>query len=113
MFNAESQWGSSDTIYGRELMNGGLPWEGGKTWREQNPIRYAAKFKTPILLTVGEKDYRVPMNETIENWSVLQRLQVPSRLLVFPDAFHWITKPEDSRFWYQEVQAWLKKYIGE
>jgi dipeptidyl aminopeptidase/acylaminoacyl peptidase len=31
-------------------------------WREQNPIRYAAKFQSPMLLSVGEHDYRVPMN---------------------------------------------------
>ena len=28
---------------------------GGPIWREQNPVRYAANFKTPILLT-GDKD---------------------------------------------------------
>ncbi|HET9530435.1 MAG TPA: prolyl oligopeptidase family serine peptidase, partial [Blastocatellia bacterium] len=44
---------------------------------------------------------------------VLQRLQVPSRLIVFPDENHWILKGENSRFFYREVHAWLKKYIGD
>ncbi len=113
LISLESQWGTSDTIYHREVNNGGPVWEQGPVWREQSPIRYAAKFKTPILLTVGEKDYRVPLNQTIENWSILQRLQVPSRLLVFPDANHWITRGEDSRYWYREVADWLKKYLGD
>lgn len=111
LVNLESQWGTSDTIYHREIMNGGPVWEQGKVWREQNPARYAKSFKTPILLSVGENDFRVPLNQTLENWSYLQRLRVPSRLLVWPDENHWILKPENSRVFYREVQAWLAKYL--
>ncbi len=111
LINLESQWGTSDGIYHREVNNGGPVWEQGKVWREQNPIRLAKNFKTPIMLTVGENDFRVPLNQTLENWSVLQRLQIPSKLIVFPDANHWILKAEDHRFWFQEIQAWLKKYL--
>jgi dipeptidyl aminopeptidase/acylaminoacyl peptidase len=113
LINLESQWGTSDTIYSREVTNGGPVWEQGPTWRDQNPIRYAKNFHTPILLSVGENDFRVPLNQTLENWSVLQRLQIPSRLLVWPEENHWISKGEDSRYWYTEVYAWLKKYLGE
>jgi len=111
LINLESQWGTSDTIYSREVNNGGPVWEQGPIWREQNPIRYAKNFRTPILLSVGENDFRVPLNQTLENWSVLQRLRIPSRLIVWPEENHWIQKGEDSRYWYQEVYAWLKKYL--
>lgn len=113
LINLESQWGTSDTIYSREINNGGPVWEQGPVWREQNPIRFAANFKTPIMLSVGENDFRVPLNQTLENWSVLQRLRIPSRLLVWPDENHWILRGENSRYWYQEVYAWLKKYLDE
>ncbi|HYE66557.1 MAG TPA: S9 family peptidase [Pyrinomonadaceae bacterium] len=113
LINLESQWGTSDIIYHREVNSGGPVWEQGKVWREQNPIRFAKNFRTPILLTVGENDFRVPLNQTLENWSVLQRLRVPSRLIVFPDENHWIQKGENSRFFYQEVHAWLKKYLKD
>jgi dipeptidyl aminopeptidase/acylaminoacyl peptidase len=106
-----SQWGTSDSIYGREVTNGGPPWEGNPVWREQSPITYAANWKTPMLLSIGERDFRVPINNTLENWSTLQRMHVPSRLLVWPDAWHWITKPEDSRHFYEEVHAWLANYL--
>jgi len=109
--NLESQWGTSDGIYHRELTNLGPVWEQNKVWREQNPIRYAAKFQTPILLSVGEHDFRVPMNETLENWSVLQRRRIPSKLLVWPDENHWILNPENSRHWYGELWAWLGKWM--
>jgi len=109
--NLESQWGTSDGIYHRELTNLGPVWEQGKVWKEQNPIRYAANFKTPILLSVGERDFRVPMNETLENWSVLQRQQVPSRLLVWPDENHWILNAENSRYFYKEVADWIARWV--
>jgi dipeptidyl aminopeptidase/acylaminoacyl peptidase len=111
LINLESQWGTSDGIYHREVNNGGPVWEQGEVWRKQNPIRYAANFKTPMLVTVGENDFRVPLNQSLENWSVLQRMKVPSKLIVFPDANHWILKGEDSRFFYSEVHAWLKKWL--
>jgi dipeptidyl aminopeptidase/acylaminoacyl peptidase len=110
-FNLASQWATSDGIYHRELMNGGPPWEGGKVWKEQSPITYAEKMKTPILLSVGEHDFRVPMNNTIEAWSVLQHQRVPSRLLVWPDENHWILNGENSRHFYDEVWAWLGKWL--
>jgi dipeptidyl aminopeptidase/acylaminoacyl peptidase len=106
-----TQWGESDFNYGREVANGGPPWEHNPIWREQSAINYAANWKTPILLSIGERDYRVPLGNTLENWSTLQRMQVPSRLLVWPDAWHWILKPEDSRHFYEEVHAWLAKYL--
>jgi dipeptidyl aminopeptidase/acylaminoacyl peptidase len=111
LVNAEAQWGTSDSIYFREVTNGGPHWENGPLWREQNPIKYAAKFKTPILVTVGENDFRVPLNNSLENWAVLQRQQIPSRLIVFPEENHWILRGENSRFFYQEVHGWLKKWL--
>lgn len=111
LVNSISQWGTSDAIFNRETMNGGTPWSATKTWKEQNPFNFADQFKTPMLVTVGELDYRVPVNNSIENWHILQRQKVPSKLIVFPEENHWILKAENSRFFYQEVQAWLEKYL--
>jgi dipeptidyl aminopeptidase/acylaminoacyl peptidase len=113
LVNLESQWGTSDTIYGRELMNMGPVWEQGSVWKEQNPIRYANNFKTPMLISVGEHDYRVPLNQSLENWAVHQRLQVPSRLLVWPDENHWILNAENSKVFYREVASWLAKWLDK
>lgn len=111
LVNLESQWGTSDTIYSREVNLGGPPWEQAKVWGEQNPIRYAANFRTPTLVTVGENDFRVPLNNSLEYWSALQRMQVPSRLIVFPDENHWVLKGEDSKLFYAEVAAWLDRWM--
>jgi dipeptidyl aminopeptidase/acylaminoacyl peptidase len=111
LVNSISQWGTSDYIFGREVMNGGTPWSKSKVWKEQNPILFADNFKTPMLVTIGELDYRVPLNNSIENWNILQRQKIPSKLIVFPDENHWILKGENSRFFYQELQDWLAKYL--
>jgi dipeptidyl aminopeptidase/acylaminoacyl peptidase len=111
LIDLESQWGTSDGIYHREVQMGAPFWENDKAWKEQNPILFAKNFKTPILLSVGEHDFRVPINQTLENWSVLQRMRVPSKLIVWEDENHWISKGEDSRFFYQQVEEWLAKYL--
>ena len=90
---------------------GGPFWESPETWRAQSPVAHARDFKTPILLSVGENDFRVPMNNTLEMFVVLQRVRVPTRLLVFPDENHWILKGENSRVFYAELQAWFEKWL--
>jgi dipeptidyl aminopeptidase/acylaminoacyl peptidase len=64
-----------------------------------------------MLVTVGERDYRVPMNNAIQLYSTLQRLKVPSRLIVFPEENHWVLRGENSRFFYSEVHSWLAKWL--
>lgn len=117
LVNLETQWATSDGIYHRELGNGGPIWEQGPTWREQNPVRLVGNHAkktgwiTPMLLTIGENDFRVPINNTMENWGYLQRLQIPSKLITFPEENHWILRGENSRFWFSEVHAWLAKWL--
>ena len=112
------QWGTSDGGFGREVNAGGPVWSNLPVWRDQSPIMQAGNhekgtgFKTPILITVGELDYRVPANNALMNFAVQQRLNVPAKLLVFPDENHWIMKGENSRFFYSEVEGWLAKYLN-
>ena len=110
LVNSEAQWGTSDTIFGREQNAGGPVWERGGVWVTQNPMLKAANFKTPVLVTIGELDYRVPLNNVLEYWSLLQRQQVESRLLVFPTENHWILGGENSRTFYRELESWLDRW---
>ncbi|MBI5084245.1 MAG: S9 family peptidase [Acidobacteria bacterium] len=109
--NNESQYGANDGGLSRELRMGGPIWEKGGQWNDQSPIRYSASFKTPMLITQGELDYRVPINESMTTFKLLQRLQVPTRLVTFPDEGHWILKGENSRLHMQEILGWLKKWL--
>ena len=111
LVDLEGQWSTSDAVYHREINAEGPPWSDSPIWDEQSPSSYAANFSTPMMLTIGEKDYRVPVNQTIAAWTYLQRKQVPGRLLVFHDADHWIMKGAEAKHYWEEVHAWLEKYL--
>jgi len=111
LVSLETQWGTSDVMFNREQMNLGPFWEKPEVWRDQSPSTYAKDFKTPMLLSVGERDYRVPMNNALEMWAILQRQRVPSRLLVWPEENHWILNGENSKVFYREVENWLGKWL--
>ena len=107
------QYGADITTYGftSEVL-GGTPWQNPEAMQRNNPVAYAANFSTPMLITHGEKDYRVPYGQGIALYGILQTMRVPSRLVVFPDENHWILSPQNAIHWNYEVQSWLARYIG-
>ena len=111
--NLITQWGTSDAVYHREANLGGPPWEMPEVWLEQNPLMYAANWQTPVLVTIGKKDERVPLANVLEYWTALQRQQVESRLLVYPDEDHWIMSGPNSRHFYGEIADWLARWLLE
>jgi dipeptidyl aminopeptidase/acylaminoacyl peptidase len=112
LIDLEGQYSSSDSVWHRERMNGGPAWGDSPVWKEESPSTYVGNFRTPILLTIGEKDFRVPVNQTIAAWTYVQRMQVPGRLLVFHEANHWIMNAKEARYYWEEVHAWLAKHLG-
>lgn len=107
----QTQWGTSDNVREREIMMGGPFWEKTAAWLDQSPVARAKDFKTPLLLSVGENDFRVPLSNTLEMYAVMQRMKVPTRLLVWPDENHWILKGENSRRFYAELREWLDRWL--
>jgi len=59
----------------------------------------------------GELDYRVPVDQGLQLFTTLQRRNVPSKLLYYPDEGHWILKPKNSELWYASVIDWLTKHV--
>jgi len=90
---------------------GGWPWE-SDLYEKWNPIRFAAKFRTPTLVVTNERDYRVPFEQGLELFTALQLQAVPSKLLVFPDEGHWVLKPGNALFWHNVMVDWLAKWLG-
>lgn len=91
---------------------GGKAWDNVEGLQKHNPMFYAKNFKTPTLILHGELDYRVPYGNGLELYGVLQAMNVPSRLVVFPDENHWVLKPQNAIHWHWEMQSWLSRYIG-
>jgi dipeptidyl aminopeptidase/acylaminoacyl peptidase len=114
VYNLTSMYGSTEELWFPEHDFGGTPWTNPDVYQKLSPHAYAADFgafKTPTLVICGEQDYRVPYTQSLEFYTALQRQDVPSKLVVFPDEGHWILKPQNSLTWYGEVLSWLGKYL--
>ena len=94
-----------------------LPRFGG-FWEPENremiqkisPHYHAANFDTPTLVIHGQLDYRVPVNHGQELYQTLLMKGVPTRYVYFPNENHWILKPQNSVFWYQQVKRWFEEH---
>jgi dipeptidyl aminopeptidase/acylaminoacyl peptidase len=111
VFNLESMYGVTEELWFPEWEFGGPYWEKPEQYEKWSPHRHAANFATPTLVTHGELDFRVPIGEALQLFTVLQRRGVPSRLLYFPDEGHWVLKPQNSRLWFQTVGDWFDRWL--
>lgn len=102
----------TDVPHGFPEVMGGKPWDNPEGMQRENPMAYAKNFKTPTLVLHGELDYRVPYGNGLELYGVLQAMNVPSRLVVFPDENHWVLHPQNAIYWHWEMQSWLARWIG-
>ena len=91
-------------------------WDQGGPWwtrphpEKWNPVNYITNWKTPTLFIHGEKDFRIPYTQSIMPFTVAQEMDIPSKLLIFPDENHWVLKGKNSVQWYRTVFDWLGKW---
>jgi dipeptidyl aminopeptidase/acylaminoacyl peptidase len=76
----------------------GTPWSNWNGYVDVSPIKYAPNFKTPMLLTHGELDYRVLIGQSEDMFTALQRMGVESKFVRLPDEGHWVLKPQNQKF---------------
>ncbi len=112
VYNLESMATSTEEIWFVNWDFKGMPWENPAQYNRWSPHKFAKSFSTPTLVTAGELDYRVPVDQSLQLFTTLQLRGVESKLIVFPDEGHWIQKPQNSAFWYNNVMDWFKKYLN-
>jgi dipeptidyl aminopeptidase/acylaminoacyl peptidase len=114
VFNLEAMAGATEELWFTDWEFGRFtdPLQMSSQYRKFSPHLHAKNFKTPTLVTQGELDFRVISTESMQLFTALQRNNVPSRLIVFPDEGHWILKPQNQRLWWNEVQGWMTKYLS-
>ncbi len=113
VFDARAMAYETEELWFDEWEHGGVPYhEAPAEYEKWNPVNYVKQWKTPQLVITGEKDFRIPYTQGIAAFTALQRRNIPSRLLVFPDENHWVLKPKNSIQWYGEVFAWLERWLG-
>jgi hypothetical protein len=79
-------------------------------FRKWSPMLSIRNAKTPTLVIHSQRDYRLDVSEGFQLFTALQRLDVPSKMLYFPDEGHWILKPQNSKLWYETVGDWCDRW---
>ncbi len=111
VYNLENMATVTEELWFTDWEFKGMPWENPVNYQRWSPHRFAKNFKTPTLVIHGELDYRVPVDQGLQLFTTLQRLDVESKLVVFPDEGHWILKPQNSEFWYGQMLDWFGKHL--
>ncbi len=113
VFDARAMAYETEELWFDEWEHGGHPYyEAPAEYEKWNPANYVQNWRTPQLVITSENDFRIPYTQGIAAFTALQRRNVPSRLLVFPDENHWVLKPKNSIQWYDEVFGWLGRWLG-
>ena len=112
VFSFESFHGVSDVPGWWALEMGGSPWTRDFDFHRYSPNRRIGAWVSPTLIIHGERDYRVPVGESLALFDALQVHKVPSELLIFPNENHWILKPRNAIMWYDTKLDFLHRWLG-
>jgi dipeptidyl aminopeptidase/acylaminoacyl peptidase len=123
MFNPQSAYGATEELWFNEWefrapgdKEPGQPWRYAEKpvtmdpFRKWSPLLSIKNAKTATLVIHSQRDYRLDVSEGFQLFTALQRLDVPSRMLYFPDEGHWVLKPQNSQRWYEEVGEWCDRW---
>jgi dipeptidyl aminopeptidase/acylaminoacyl peptidase len=93
-------------------MGGENPYLDPQHFDRYAPMRGVHQWRTPTLITHGERDYRCPVGEGLALFEALQYHGVPSELAVFPDENHWILRPRNIVAWYHTVLEFTQRHLS-
>jgi dipeptidyl aminopeptidase/acylaminoacyl peptidase len=92
---------------------GGSPWTGDREqlYREQSPITYVSRVRTPTLVMSLMEDFRVPTSQALAYYRALKDNGVETQFITFPGRGHNPRDPlhglERTRLWVE----WVKKHM--
>ncbi|WP_108821793.1 prolyl oligopeptidase family serine peptidase [Dysgonomonas sp. Marseille-P4361] len=104
----EGYWGYS---YSSGASAHSYPWNNRDLYVNQSPLFNADKVKTPILFTHGTVDTNVPIGESIQMYTALQILGVPSAFIQVKDENHGVANYKRRVEWNNSIMAWFDKWL--
>jgi dipeptidyl aminopeptidase/acylaminoacyl peptidase len=110
LYDLPAFYGSTEELWFPEWDLKGQPWN-SQLYQKLSPSNYVTSFKTPCLVISGERDYRVPYTQSLEFFTALQKMKVPSRLIVYSNAGHWPSWYEMALYYTAHLE-WFNKYLG-
>jgi dipeptidyl aminopeptidase/acylaminoacyl peptidase len=110
LYDLRSFYGATEELWFPEWDLKGQPWTSDlyEKWSPSNSVK---NFKTPALVLSGERDYRVPYSQSLQFFTALQKMNVPSKLLVYANAGHWPSWYEMALYYTAHLE-WFSKYLG-
>ena len=110
VFDTRSMGYVTEELWFSEWENGGPVYEAMANYEKFNPVNHVDKWRVPMLVVQGDRDFRVPVDQGLSTFTALQRRGIPSQLLFYPDENHWVLKPQNSIQWHNTVKAWLLRW---
>ena len=90
----------------------GPPWKAFDTYvKVSYPFLHADRIKTPTLFLGGERDFNVPVQGGQQMYQALRSLGVETRLIIYPNETHGISRPSYQRDRLERYLAWYDKYL--
>ncbi len=110
IFDNRAFYGATEELWFPEWDLKGQPWN-SDLYEKFSPSNSVQNFKTPCLVITGERDYRVPYTQGLQMFTALQKMNVPSRLVVYSNAGHWPSWYEMALYYTAHLE-WFHKYLG-
>jgi dipeptidyl aminopeptidase/acylaminoacyl peptidase len=110
IYDLRSFHGATEELWFPEWDLKGTP-QNSQLYEKWSPSNYTKNFKTPTLIISGERDYRVPYTQSLHFFTDLQKMNVPSRLLIYSNAGHWPSWYEMALYYTAHLE-WFQKYLG-
>lgn len=110
-FDMRSMAYTTEELWFTEWEKGGPYFENSEGHERWNPATRVGQWRTPMLVTHGALDFRVPYSQGLATFTALQRRGIESQFLFFPDENHWILKPANALQWHEVVFAWLQRHL--
>jgi len=112
VFNLESMYGSTEELWFPDWEYGGPYWEKNnyENYEKNSPHKYVQNWDTPIFISTGEFDFRVPYTQSLEAFTAAKVKGLDAKLMIFPEETHFISHPQEFIIWDSELFEFLDKY---
>ena len=114
IFNMEAQYLETEEMWFANWDMGGAFWSPdpkAQATFATSPHKFVDKWTAPILITHGERDYRILSSQGEMAFNAARLNGVPAEMLIFPDENHWILKPQNAILWQRVFFRWLDKWL--
>ena len=88
-----------------------LPWENPEGYARSSPLTHVAKVTTPILISHGDRDPRVPLATAQKFFRALQALGKTAEMDIYPGGGHVFYPPQQEKAVMTRNFDWMRKWI--